>query len=53
MTSELEGICTRREDRDKRKVELEELNQQDNKNNKFTNLAILFNLNSKRHLLKR
>lgn len=30
MTSESEGTCTRRENREKRRVELEELDQQDN-----------------------
>lgn len=30
MTSESESTCTRRENREKRRVELEELNQQDN-----------------------
>lgn len=30
MTSESEGTCTRRENREKRRVELEEHNQQDN-----------------------
>lgn len=31
MTSESEGTCTRRENREKYRVELEELNQQDSK----------------------